>query len=81
MNDDIVYGEIILRITEDGDVSITEAAPFSMMPMDMLMIADPRYVTVDGDEISILDQVVYRIFGREGNYVLVELVEDRRVEA
>lgn len=71
----VVIGEVLVN-SEDGKPVITRADPIAGFSLELLNAK--ALITVSGELIEILDQVVYRVVGYRDGYLIAELVEDKR---
>lgn len=76
------WGDIVLT-SVPGGVRIDRADETSAISLELLAGACSHLMRVQGDLITIADQVVYRVTGYsfENKALLVRLVEDRRTAA
>ena len=61
-----------------GGVRVVQADASAAITLELIARSCEHHLTVNGDLITIAEQVVYRVTGYADHELLVELVEDRR---
>jgi hypothetical protein len=75
-------GDLILRQNADYGITVVDAPPLARMVLELLRSSHPG-VIVEGDHVSLVGQVVYRIIAWDSTHaaLIMELIEDHRPKA